>query len=74
VLSPLLCVSEIRSRGKLQINFDKIPVVSREKLELDIQGLTVPFLGRNHLIQNKRASGRKKDVLDADHLENNSSN
>ncbi len=36
----------------------------REQLELHIEGLTVPVLGRRHLIQNKRATGRPQDIAD----------
>lgn len=34
-----------------------------------VDGHTVPVLGRVHLVQNKRAAARPKDVLDADWLE-----
>jgi hypothetical protein len=33
-------------------------------------GLTYGVLGRNELVRNKRASGRPKDIVDADNLEN----
>lgn len=32
-------------------------------------GLAIPFLGRDDLLQNKRASGRPKDLADLDTLE-----
>ncbi len=35
-----------------------------------VEGLEVPCLGRDELIQNKRASGRDKDLLDLETLEN----
>jgi hypothetical protein len=35
----------------------------------DVDGRAVPFLGRDALIRNKRASGRKKDLHDIDELE-----
>lgn len=31
---------------------------------VEISGLAVPFLGRDTLIRNKRASGREKDLVD----------
>jgi len=40
-----------------------------ERLELVIEGIPVPVLGRAQLIANKRASGRPQDLLDADRLE-----
>ena len=36
---------------------------------VEIEGLSVPILSLGDLIQNKRASGRDKDRLDADQLE-----
>lgn len=39
-------------------------------LEIDIDGIRVRTLGLNDLITNKKASGRKKDILDAEALEN----
>jgi hypothetical protein len=37
---------------------------------VDIEGLSVPVVSRDDLIRNKRATGRDKDRLDADRLEN----
>lgn len=34
-----------------------------------VQGLAVPFLGREQLIANKRATGRTKDLADVEALE-----
>jgi len=34
-----------------------------------IEGLAIPFLGRDDLVRNKRASGRPKDLADLDVLE-----
>jgi len=34
-----------------------------------IDGRTIAFIGREALIRNKRAAGRPKDIVDADHLE-----
>ncbi|MES2638657.1 MAG: hypothetical protein V4850_04225 [Myxococcota bacterium] len=38
------------------------------RLELDLFGLRLPFIGRAELIANKRAAGRPKDLLDVDLL------
>jgi hypothetical protein len=38
-------------------------------LTLELAGLQVPFLGRDALLINKRASGREKDLLDVKLLE-----
>ena len=35
----------------------------------DVGGLRVPFLGREHLVANKRASGRQKDLADLEELD-----
>lgn len=34
-----------------------------------IEGLRISFIGREQLIANKRAVGRRQDVADADRLE-----
>lgn len=34
-----------------------------------VSGLELPFIGRACLVKNKRATGRPKDLLDADALE-----
>ncbi|MBM3908665.1 MAG: nucleotidyltransferase [Gemmatimonadetes bacterium] len=39
------------------------------RLVTSVEGLDVPCLGRECLIRNKRSSGRKKDLLDAEWLE-----
>ena len=40
-----------------------------ERREVDVAGLKVPVIGRRHLLQNKRATGRPKDLADAAWLE-----
>jgi hypothetical protein len=40
-----------------------------ERIETTYGGERVPVIGRRHLIQNKRASGRPQDLVDADLLE-----
>ena len=35
----------------------------------EIEGLTIPFIGREVLLQNKKASGRPKDLVDVATLE-----
>ena len=39
------------------------------RYEAPIEGLSVPVIGREHLIQNKRAAGRPKDLADVAWLE-----
>ena len=39
------------------------------RLEAGIGGLEVPVLSREHLIRNKRATGRPQDLADLDWLE-----
>jgi hypothetical protein len=39
------------------------------KVASEIDGRTIAFIGREALIRNKRAAGRPKDIVDADHLE-----
>ena len=41
----------------------------RNLVEVEIDGLVLPVLGREQLLANKRASGRPKDLLDAQLLE-----
>jgi hypothetical protein len=36
---------------------------------VEIDGLTIPIIGKRHLIENKRASGRPKDLVDLAWLE-----
>jgi hypothetical protein len=40
----------------------------RDRYEQTVRGLTVPFLGRAALLQNKRATGRLKDLADVEAL------
>lgn len=42
-----------------------------ERIDTQIAGLSVPVIGRNSLIKNKRASGRPKDLADVAWLEGN---
>lgn len=39
-----------------------------DRIECDIEGVRVPVLGRKSFIQNKRWSGRKKDLADLESL------
>jgi hypothetical protein len=39
-----------------------------ERLTARVAGLDVPVIGRTHLIRNKRATGRPKDLVDAQAL------
>jgi hypothetical protein len=38
------------------------------RLEVDFEGMTVDVLGRAALVQNKRATGRRKDLSDLEAL------
>ena len=42
----------------------------KDKDVIDIEGLTIPIISKVKLIINKHATGRKKDKLDAESLEN----
>ncbi len=39
------------------------------RVEVEIESLSIPFIGRRELIQNKRVSGRPKDLVDLEILE-----
>ena len=39
------------------------------RLPVSLEGVPVPVIGRTHLIQNKRAAGRPKDLIDLDWLQ-----
>jgi len=39
------------------------------RMEVEIEGLRINVIGRDHLLLNKRASGRPKDLADASWLE-----
>ena len=41
------------------------------RLVVDVDGLNVPFIGREDLLKNKRATGRPKDLLDVERLTGN---
>jgi hypothetical protein len=51
------------------VGFDK---AYQQRQILEMQGFSIPILSRGDLIQNKRATGRDKDRLDADRLEKES--
>jgi len=38
------------------------------RVSVDLDGVRVPFIGRDDLITNKRATGRAKDLADVDYL------
>lgn len=40
----------------------------QERIESEIEGVRVPILGLQDFVQNKRASGRKKDLADLESL------
>jgi hypothetical protein len=39
------------------------------RLVVKIDGLDIPVIGRNDLVVNKRATGRPKDIVDAETLD-----
>jgi hypothetical protein len=41
----------------------------RDRLDVQLGGISVPVLSRHHLIANKRASGRLQDLADLERLE-----
>jgi hypothetical protein len=45
-----------------------------ERLEIELEGVSVPVVGRAHFIQGERATGRTKDQSDAEALEENDGN
>ena len=45
----------------------------QDRVEVDIDGLRIPVIGKLHLIANKRTVRRPQDLLDADLLESSSS-
>jgi hypothetical protein len=47
----------------------EFPDAWAERAETTYGGKSVPLIGRRHLIQNKRASGRPQDLLDLEILE-----
>lgn len=40
----------------------------KDKEQVELEGLMIPFLSKGHLIQNKEATGREKDKLDVRQL------
>jgi hypothetical protein len=40
-----------------------------ERLQVDIDGIRIPVIGRRHLVANKRTVGRPQDLVDADLLD-----
>ena len=41
----------------------------RDRTSVEVDGLSIPVIGRAHLIANKRTVGRPQDLVDADLLE-----
>ena len=39
-----------------------------QRVEAELDGMTVPFIDLKHLKENKQASGRNKDLADLDEL------
>jgi len=43
-----------------------------QREEIEIEGISIPFISKENLIKNKLSTGRKKDRLDADYLQSSS--
>ena len=41
----------------------------KDKEEIDMEGLKLPFISKSNLIKNKKATGREKDKLDIKYLQ-----
>lgn len=50
------------------VDFDS---AAKTRIRRRVNGLDVPFIGRDALLRNKRATGRTKDMADAESLERN---
>ena len=51
------------------VEFDKAYV---EREEIEIEGISIPFISKENLIKNKLSTGRDKDKLDAKYLQSGS--
>ncbi|EKD27736.1 MAG: hypothetical protein ACD_79C00600G0004 [uncultured bacterium] len=49
----------------------KFDIAYKEKENIEIDGLIVPFLSKANIIKNKKATGRDKDKLDVKYLQKN---
>jgi len=47
------------------VKFDK---AYKDKENIEIEGITIPFLSKENIIKNKKATGREKDKLDVKYL------
>ena len=47
----------------------EFPDAYGDRVEVELDGLSVPVISKPYLIANKRASGRPQDLVDADNLE-----
>lgn len=59
-------VFEVERNAKNRVDFDE---ASREPVMVQIEGRSIPFIGRRALLTNKRAAGRTKDLADVEALE-----
>ena len=50
------------------VKFDK---AYKDKENIEIEGITIPFLSKENIIKNKKATGREKDKLDVKYLKKN---
>ncbi|MFB0555460.1 MAG: hypothetical protein ACETWQ_19315 [Phycisphaerae bacterium] len=51
------------------VEFDK---AYAQREEIEIEGISIPFISKGNLIKNKLSTGREKDKLDADYLQSGS--
>ena len=49
-----------------EMSFDR---VWRNRIETEVEGLSIPFISKSDLIENKRQVGRLRDLADAEELE-----
>lgn len=48
---------------------EEFKIAWEDRIEISIEGITIPVLGKFHLIQNKKSTGRPKDIADLAWLE-----
>ena len=64
-------VSPLRVDILMGIPGMQFEAVWKRRVEVDFDGLTVPFISKEDLIASKRASGHPQDLIDADLLSSN---
>ena len=59
----------IRARPATSTSGSRQPPITQARIESRFGDISVPVIGFDHLIMNKRATGRAKDLVDAAALE-----